>query len=324
MILGRVPNCAERQALAPDPELAGIQGRSWPVEASFPGGALDWGSCSSDFGVRAVCGRLGELGLVMRIARFTDGISTRFGRMTDDLLRLEVLAADPLFEEADPTGEVVKLADVRLLAPVANPSKIVAIGKNYADHIKEFDSATPEEPIIFLKPTTSLIGPGDSIVLPTWTEHVDHEVELAVVIKSRAKDVPVEEVDEVIHGYTVANDISARDIQKRDGQWARAKGFDTACPLGPWIVVDPELDIENLRVTAAVNGQIKQSESTAQMINSVRELISFVSRAFTLLPGDVVLTGTPAGVSRIDDGDVVAVSVEGIGTLSNPVTRVAR
>ena len=260
----------------------------------------------------------------MRIARFTDGTASRYGRITDDLLRIEVLSSDPLLGAVEPTGEVLALADVRLLAPVAEPSKIVGIGKNYLDHIKEFDSATPEEPIIFLKPTTSLIGPGEEIVLPAWTDHVDHEAELAVVIKSRAKDVPVDRVDEVIFGFTVGNDVSARDIQRRDGQWVRAKGFDTACPLGPWIVTGPDLDIENLRVTGAVNGEIRQSESTARMITSVRELVAFVSRAFTLLPGDVILTGTPAGVSRIDDGDVVDVSVEGIGTLSNPVRRAAR
>ena len=257
----------------------------------------------------------------MRIARFTDGKSIHFGLMTDDLLGVEVLSVDPLFEGVNPTGEILALDRVRLLAPVANPSKIVGIGKNYADHIKEFDSVTPEEPLIFLKPTTSLIGHGETIVLPTWSDHVDHEVELAVVIGSVAKDVPAERVDEVIFGYTVGNDVSARDIQKRDGQWTRAKGFDTACPLGPWIVPGRELDIENLRVTATVNGDTRQSESTALMINPVRELVSFVSRAFTLLPGDVILTGTPAGVSRIDDGDLVEVSVSGIGTLSNPVAR---
>lgn len=257
----------------------------------------------------------------MRIARFTDGTTSQHGRVTDDLLHVEVLSADPLLGPAEPTGEVRPLAEVRLLAPVESPSKIVGIGKNYSDHIKEFDSVTPEEPIIFLKPTTSLIGPGEQIVLPRWSTHVDHEVELAVVIKARAKDVPVDEVDAVIHGYTVGNDVSARDIQKRDGQWIRAKGFDTACPLGPWIVTGPDLDPENLRVTSSVNGTLRQSESTARMITPVRELVSFVSRAFTLLPGDVILTGTPAGVGRIDDGDVVTVAVEGIGELSNPVRR---
>ncbi|MFT0846365.1 fumarylacetoacetate hydrolase family protein [Actinomycetaceae bacterium L2_0104] len=256
----------------------------------------------------------------MRIARFTDGKSTHFGRMTDDLLGVEVLSADPLVEGVNPTGQVVAVDRVRLLPPVV-PSKIVGIGKNYVDHIKEFDSVTPEEPLIFLKPSTSLIGHGETIVLPAWTEHVDHEAELAVVIGAVAKNVPLERVDEVIYGYTVGNDVSARDIQKRDGQWTRAKGFDTACPLGPWIVPGQDLDIENLRVTATVNGETRQSESTARMINPVRRLVSFVSQAFTLLPGDVILTGTPAGVSRIDDGDVVEVSVSGIGTLSNPVAR---
>ncbi len=260
----------------------------------------------------------------MRIAYFSNGGAARFGLVTDDLLRVEVLAGDPLHEGVERTGEVLALADVRLLPPVANPSKIIGIGRNYVAHIEELGNQVPVEPMIFLKPTTSLIGPDEQIVLPRWSEHVDHEAELAVVIGKRAKDVPLEDVDDVVFGYTAANDVSARDIQKRDGQWARAKGFDTACPLGPWIVSPEELttsgrDVEDLRVSGSVNGVVKQSESTALMINSVRELISFVSRAFTLLPGDVILTGTPAGVSQLSDGDLVEIEVEGIGTLSNPV-----
>lgn len=260
----------------------------------------------------------------MRIVHFRNGGAARFGLVTDDLLSIEVLVGDPLRHGVERSGEVLALDSVRLLPPVANPSKIVGIGRNYVAHIKELNSAMPIEPMIFLKPTTALIGSGESIVLPRWSQHVDHEAELAVVIGKRAKDVPVEAVDDVIFGFTAANDVSARDIQKRDVQWARAKGFDTACPLGPWIVT-PEglaeagLDIEDLRVRGSVNGVLKQNESTALMINSVRELVSFISGAMTLLPGDVILTGTPAGVSQLSDGDVVSIDIEGIGTLSNPV-----
>ncbi len=260
----------------------------------------------------------------MRIAHFSNGGAARFGLVTDDFLGIEVLAGDPLHHGVERTGEVLARESVRLLPPVANPSKIIGIGRNYVAHVEELGNQVPVEPMIFLKPTTSLIGHGESIVLPRWSEHVDHEAELAVVVGKRAKDVPVEAVDSVIFGYTAANDVSARDIQKRDVQWARAKGFDTACPLGPWIVTPGELaeaglDIEDLRVRGGVNGVTKQNESTALMINSVRELISFVSHAFTLLPGDVILTGTPAGVSQLSDGDVVDVEIEGIGKLSNPV-----
>lgn len=262
----------------------------------------------------------------MRIAHFNNGGTARFGLVSDDFLSIEVLVGDPLHDDFERTGEVLLMKDVRLLPPVANPSKVIGIGKNYLDHIKEFNSYTPGEPLIFLKPTTSVIGPGESIMLPHWSEHVDHEAELVVVIGKKAKDVPVKEVDSIVFGYTAGNDVSARDIQKRDGQWARAKGFDTACPLGPWIVtleglMEAGRAIENLRVRGSVNGVVKQNESTALMINPVRELISFISSAFTLLPGDVILTGTPAGVSQLHDGDVVDIEIEGIGRLSNPVVR---
>ena len=260
----------------------------------------------------------------MRIAHFSSGGAARFGLVTDDFLSIEVLAGDPLYHGVEKTGEVLDAGSVRLLPPIANPSKIIGIGRNYVAHVEELGNEIPSEPMIFLKPTTSLVGQGESIVLPRWSEHVDHEAELAVVIGAKAKDVAVEDVDGVVYGYTAGNDVSARDIQKRDGQWVRAKGFDTACPLGPWIVTpqglaEAGLDVENLRVRGSVNGVTKQDDSTALMINSVRELVAFVSSAFTLLPGDVILTGTPAGVSQLRDGDVVDVEIEGIGKLSNPV-----
>lgn len=258
----------------------------------------------------------------MRIARFSDGTNPRYGLLKDDSARIFVLKGDPLFNPIEMTGEVTELDEVRLLSPVIPRSKVVGVGKNYAAHVEEMGGdEPPADPLLFLKPNTSVIGPDDPIVLPPWARDVDHEAELAVVIKTLAKDVPVEDVDDIIFGYTVANDVTARDIQDRDGQWSRAKGFDTSCPLGPWITVDPELDVDDLLVTASVNGEVRQSESTSQMITPVRELVSFITGVFTLLPGDVILTGTPAGVGRIEAGDRVDAAVSGIGTLSNPVVR---
>lgn len=257
----------------------------------------------------------------MRIVRFSDGSSPKYGLLKDDSTWVFVLKGDPLFSPAEASGEVFELDEVRLLSPVIPRSKVVAVGKNYADHVSEMDSEIPEEPILFLKPNTSVIGPDDPIVLPNWSHHVDHEAELAVVIKTIAKDLSPDEVDDVIFGYTCANDVSARDKQKQDGQWTRAKGFDTACPLGPWITVSDRFDPDNVRITASVDGEVRQDASTADMIVPVRELISFISGVFTLLPGDVILTGTPAGVGPIHPGDRVDVTIEGIGTLTNPVVR---
>lgn len=221
--------------------------------------------------------------------------------------------------ELERTGRRFDLEDVRLLAPVEKPSKIVGVGKNYGDHIKEFDSQTPEDPLLFLKPSTALIGPGDPIILPGWSQKVDHEAELAVVVGKTAKNVTQDEALDYVLGFTVGNDVSARDMQKRDGQWTRAKGFDTACPLGPWITIDEALDPTDLLVTGRVNGAVKQTSSTAAMLHPVAELIAFASGVFTLLPGDVILTGTPAGVSQLHGGDSVEVAVAGVGALTNPV-----
>ena len=257
----------------------------------------------------------------MRIVRFSDGTTPRYGALDDGSDRIVVLKGDPLFSPVEPSGQIVELDEVRLLSPVIPRSKVVGVGKNYADHAREMGSEPPSSPILFFKPNTSVIGPEDPIVLPSWSQEVYHEAELAVVIKTLAKDVPVEGVDDIILGYTCANDVSARDAQRADGQWARAKGFDTACPLGPWIVVDPDLDVTDLHVESRVNGQVRQSESTAQMLTPVKELVSYISSMFTLLPGDVIITGTPAGVGPIVEGDTVEVEVEGIGVLSNPVVR---
>lgn len=259
----------------------------------------------------------------MRIVRFSDGNNPRYGLVKDDSSRIFGLKGDPLFSQVEMSGEVFDLDEVRLLSPVIPRSKVVGVGKNYyAEPPKKTDEPiTAAAPLLFLKPNTSVIGPDDPIVLPPWAHRVVHEAELAVVIKTLAKDIPVDQVDDIIFGYTVGNDVSARDVQEADGQWARGKSFDTACPLGPWITVDPELDIDNLLVTSTVNGEPCQSSSTSEMITPVRELVSFISHVFTLLPGDVILTGTPSGVSQIEAGDRVDVAVSGIGTLSNPVVR---
>ena len=211
---------------------------------------------------------------------------------------------------------MLRLSDVRLVAPVL-PSKVIAVGRNYAEHAREMGAAVPAAPLIFLKPSTSVIGPGEPIALPWQSEQVEHEAELAVVIGRLCRDVPEERVPEVVFGYTCANDVTARDLQASDGQWGRAKGFDTFCPLGPWIETD--LDIDDAGVACVVNGQQRQSGSTADMVRDVAELVSWISSVMTLLPGDVILTGTPAGVGPLVAGDEVSVSIDGIGTLTNPV-----
>ncbi len=191
------------------------------------------------------------------------------------------------------------------------------MGRNYADHAAEMAADVPAEPLLFLKPNTAVVGPGDPVALPAQSAEVHHEAELAVVIGRLCKDVPVERVSEVVFGYTCANDVTARDLQRSDGQWARAKGFDSFCPLGPW--VETELDTTDLAVTCTCGGELRQAGRTKQMIFDVPALVAYVSAAFTLLPGDVILTGTPAGVGPLLAGDEVAVSVEGIGTLTNRV-----
>jgi len=215
------------------------------------------------------------------------------------------------------TGNRYPLAEVRLLAPVL-PSKVVAVGKNYAEHVKEMGGNSREEPVLFLKPSTSVTGPGDRIAYPVkLTDRVDYEGELAVVIGRLCRDVPKERAEEVIFGYTCANDVTARDLQARDGQWTRAKGFDTFCPLGPWM--ETGTDPTDLGITTAVNGEVRQHARTSELLWDVPALIEYVSSVMTLLPGDVLLTGTPDGVGPLDAGDQVEVSIEGIGTLSNRV-----
>jgi 2-keto-4-pentenoate hydratase/2-oxohepta-3-ene-1,7-dioic acid hydratase in catechol pathway len=215
------------------------------------------------------------------------------------------------------TGATFPLDDVRLLAPVL-PSKVVAVGRNYADHAREMGAEPPSEPILFLKPSTAVVGHGDQIAYPVkLTQRVDYEGELAVIIGRLCREVPAAQAAEVIFGYTCANDVTARDLQARDGQWTRAKGFDTFCPLGPWIETDA--DPADLELTTVVNGELRQQARTSQMLYDVPALVEYVSTVMTLLPGDVLLTGTPAGVGPLEDGDEVSVTIETIGSLRNTV-----
>jgi len=259
----------------------------------------------------------------VRIARFTTGSDPRFALVegAPGEEELVVVTGDPLFMTVQPTGERVPLArdDVRLLAPVIPRSKIVGVGRNYADHAAEHGVEVPAAPLLFLKPNTAVIGPDDPVVLPVWSERVEHEAELAVVIGKVTRNVTRDEALGRVFGYTVANDVTARDVQRSDAQWTRAKGFDTSCPLGPWIV--PGLDVDDLAVRARVNGELRQDGRTSQMVFDVADLVSYISEVFTLLPGDVILTGTPAGVGPLVDRDVVEVEIEDIGVLRNPVLR---
>jgi 2-keto-4-pentenoate hydratase/2-oxohepta-3-ene-1,7-dioic acid hydratase in catechol pathway len=257
----------------------------------------------------------------VRIARFTLDDTPTYGLVEGETgsEELVVLQGDPLYTPVQPTGRRVALEEVRLLAPVIPRSKVVGIGRNYADHAAELGHDVPARPLVFLTPNTAVIGPGDPVPLPPWSEDVHYEGELAVVISRLCKDVPRERVDQVVLGYTCANDVTARDVQQTDGQWARAKGFDGSCPLGPWIETD--LDHEDVRITTRLDGRTVQDGRTSQMVFGVADLVAYVSSAFTLLPGDVILTGTPAGVGPVREGQRVEVEIEGLGTLSNPVVR---
>lgn len=255
----------------------------------------------------------------MRIARFTTGEDPEYGVVggQDGDEIVASLVGDPLYSGIELTGEQHPLDDVRLLAPVIPRSKVVGIGRNYAAHAEELGHEIPGEPLVFLKPNTSVIGPYDPIVYPTQSADVQFEGELAVVIGRICRDVPADKVSDVIYGYTVANDVTARDLQRSDSQWARAKGFDSFCPLGPWI--ETELDTSDLLLTTELNGVEKQSGKTSLMLFDIPTLVAYVTSFMTLLPGDVIATGTPAGVGPMQPGDTVSVTVEGIGTLTNKV-----
>jgi 2-keto-4-pentenoate hydratase/2-oxohepta-3-ene-1,7-dioic acid hydratase in catechol pathway len=244
-----------------------------------------------------------------------------FGQPAEDTV-IVALAGDPLYVGVKLVDQEFKLADVRLLAPVLPRSKVIGIGRNYAAHASEMGSDVPTEPLMFIKPNTSVVGPGDPIFYPAQSSNVHFEGELAVVIGRICRDVPVAQATDVIYGYTIANDVTARDLQKSDVQFTRAKGFDSFCPLGPWIEtdLDPQTFADGVQIQTHLNGDLKQDGSTSDLIFDIPTLIAYVSSVMTLLPGDVILTGTPAGVGPMEIGDEVEISIAGLGTLTNTVT----
>ncbi|MGK5738810.1 fumarylacetoacetate hydrolase family protein [Micromonospora sp. URMC 103] len=267
----------------------------------------------------------------MRIARFAHAKGMSFGVVEGESqagsqgLTIAEIEGHP-FGQISFSGARWALSDVRLLSPIL-PSKVVCVGRNYAEHAAEHGSEVPKEPLLFLKPSTSVIGPRDAIRLPIFSKQVEHEAELAVVIGAPgARRADRAAAERAIFGYTCANDVTARDLQRSDGQWTRAKGFDSFCPLGPWITTG--LDVTDLEIRCEVGPdpdalEVRQLGRTSDMVFDVPALVSYISHVMTLLPGDVVLTGTPAGVSPLTDGDTVSVRIEGIGELSNPVVPVA-
>jgi 2-keto-4-pentenoate hydratase/2-oxohepta-3-ene-1,7-dioic acid hydratase in catechol pathway len=249
----------------------------------------------------------------VRLVRFRSGTRIATGALEGEFVRP---LRGTFFQDPVPTGEDIPLGEVRLLSPLI-PSKVVAIGKNYVEHAEEMGGSVPEEPVIFLKPSTAVIGPDDPIPYPPGVARVDPEGELALVIGRLARRVPAEEAGRYLLGFTCANDVTARDLQLKDGQWTRGKGFDGFAPLGPWI--ETELDPTDLALELRVNGDTRQAARTSQLVFGTNELVEFVSNIMTLLPGDVILTGTPAGVGPVEVGDVIEVEIEGIGVLRNPV-----
>jgi 2-keto-4-pentenoate hydratase/2-oxohepta-3-ene-1,7-dioic acid hydratase in catechol pathway len=267
------------------------------------------------------------MGLSVRFARFVHAGGVSFGVVEGESgagakgLTIAEIGSLP-FEQVRFTGQRWALADVRLLAPIFS-SKVIGVGRNYADHAAELGNEVPKEPLIFIKPSTSVIGPNDAIRIPPQSQQVEHEAELAVVIGATgARRVDRAGAQRAIFGYTVGNDVTARDLQRSDPQWTRAKGFDSFCPIGPWIETD--LDVSDLEVRCEVGRspdemEVRQLGRTKDMVFDVPTLVSYVSHVMTLLPGDIILTGTPAGVSQIVSGETVMVSVQGIGELRNPV-----
>ncbi len=268
----------------------------------------------------------------MRICRFTSGEDPQFGVVTGDLDEfgqpaddsvIVTLAGDPLYVGVKLLDEEHRLEDVRLLAPVLPRSKVVGIGRNYAAHAAELGNEVPDEPLMFLKPNTSVVGPGDPIFYPKQTENLHYEGELAVVIGRICRDVPADQATDVISGYTIGNDVTARDLQRSDVQFTRSKGFDSFCPLGPWIEtdLDPQAFADGVRVQTHLNGDVVQDGSTKDLVFDIPTLVAHVSSVMTLLPGDVILTGTPEGVGPMQVGDEVEVSIEGLGALTNKVSK---
>ncbi|MCW4466178.1 fumarylacetoacetate hydrolase family protein [Glutamicibacter sp. MNS18] len=254
----------------------------------------------------------------MRIARFVVDSDPLYGVVEDQ--KVHVLAGDPFFQGIKPTGQSHELDDVRLVAPIIPRSKVVAFGRTYRKHAEELGNQVPAEPIMFLKPNTSVVGHNEPVTLPSFSDEISFEGELAVVIGRICKDVPAEKVPEVVFGYTAANDLTARDAQRTDLQWGRAKGFDGSCPLGPWIETELD-DPDNVGIVTRLNGQVRQDGGTNELIWSVNELVARASEAFTLLPGDVILTGTPAGVGEVREGESIEIEIEGIGTLRSVFRR---
>lgn len=250
----------------------------------------------------------------MRIARFSLNGEPKYGIV--DGPELVVLKGHPLVQGYETTGDRVAIKEVKLLAPTI-PSKVVCVGKNYADHAAELGLVQNDEPTIFFKPSSSIVGPGDAIVLPRQSNQVELEVELTVVINSITKNVTPEQAADHIWGYTIANDVTARDLQFSDDQWARSKGFDTFCPLGPWI--ETEFVPDDQQIVSRINGEQVQEDAVSGMTHDIATIVSYVSQNMTLLPGDIILTGTPSGISKLSSGDIVECEVEGIGTLLNPV-----
>lgn len=250
----------------------------------------------------------------MRIARFMHQGEPRFGMIDEN--EVVIFKGHPLANRYETTGERIALDGLKLLAPTF-PSKIVCIGKNYSAHAEELGLRIDTDPTIFFKPSSALIGPGDAIVIPSQSSKIELEAELTIVIGKFCKNVSVEDAADAIWGYTIANDVTARDLQFSDDQWARSKAFDTFCPLGPWIETDfvPREQI----ISSSIDGEIHQSAPISSMLHGPLEIVSYVSQNMTLVPGDIILTGTPAGITGITHGNLVECSVEGIGTLSNPV-----
>ncbi len=251
----------------------------------------------------------------MKVARFSvDGGEPLYGVLDGD--DWVVLAGDPLYHGINPTEQRVPAGSVKLLAPVIPRSKVICVGMNYAEHVKDMNHDGPTNPLIFLKPNTSVIGPGDTIVIPPVEGRIVHEGELAIVIGSVAKRVKQEDWRDVVFGFTIANDVSARDVMFADGQWARAKGYDTFCPLGPYI--ETEIDPFNLEIETFVDGELRRKGNTRDLLHSIPEIVAFCSDVWTLLPGDVICTGTPSGLGSFSNGQTVDITIEGLGTLSNP------
>jgi len=250
----------------------------------------------------------------MRIVRYeTKSQAPRYGWINED--KIGPIEGSP-FEEFRRLTADLPIQSATLLAPLT-PSKIICVGRNYAAHAQEMDSEVPDVPLIFLKPPTAVIGPGAAIILPPQSQRVEHEGELAIVIGQRGRWISAENAFDHIFGYTLANDVTARDLQRRDGQWTRGKSFDTFCPLGPWIETD--FEPSDVIITCHVNGELRQMASTRDLIFGIPQLIAFISSVMTLEPGDVILTGTPSGVGPLIGADTVEIAIEGLGKLSNPV-----